>query len=228
MKILMVDDDEAIRLLVRHAMEDAGYEVACATCGDEALALFDAQRPDAAILDVMMPRIDGFELCRLIRQKDDDIPVLFLSAKGDIVDKRSGFSSGADDYLVKPFNEEELVMRVEALLRRSRRHASRSIDPQVLSLGPFLLDAIRHQVLKNGQAVSLTPKEFQLLFAVASQQGAVVSKEELIERVWGPEYLGDAINIAVYVRRIREKIEDNPTRPQHLVTVWGLGYTFEA
>lgn len=228
MKILVADDDAAIRLLMQRVLGDAGYEVKTAEGGEEAYSMFVADRPDMVVLDVMMPLVDGYEVCRRIRKIDDDVPVLFLSAKGDIVDKRVGFSNGADDYLVKPFNEEELLMRIGAFLRRRRKKASqKDSGPQVLSVGPFSLDAVRHQVLKNDIPVSLTPKEFQLLFALALQQGAVMSKEELIEAVWGTEYVDDSINIAVYIRRIREKIEDDPTKASHLLTVWGVGYTFE-
>jgi two-component system response regulator VicR len=229
MKILIADDDAAIRLLVRKALEDVGYEVVCTESGRDALALFEIDRFDMVILDVMMPLLDGFEVCRRIRKADDDVPVLFLSAKGDIVDKRIGFSTGADDYLVKPFNSEELLMRVEALMRRRRKDVSqKQAAPQVLAVGSFVLDAVRHQVLKDGHPIALTPKEFQLLFTLASHQSAVMSREELIEAVWGSEYLGDSINIAVYIRRIREKIEDDPTKAAHLVTVWGVGYAFKA
>lgn len=228
MKILIADDDVAIRLLVQSILEGAEYEVLCAEGGEEAFALFEAERPDMVVLDAMMPLVDGYEVCRRIRSIDDDVPVLFLSAKGDIVDKRVGFSNGADDYLVKPFDEEELLMRVEAFLRRRRRIVSQDVRvPQVLSFGPFILDAVKHQVLKEGVSVPLTPKEFQLLFALASQKGVVLSKEELIETVWGVEYVDDSINIAVYIRRIREKIEDDPTKAAYLLTVWGVGYTFD-
>ena len=229
MRVLAVDDEPGIRLLLKTLLEQAGHECACAESGAEALELFGGERPDLVVLDVMMPRLDGFETCRRIRALDQDVPVLFLSAKGDIVDKRIGFSNGGDDYLVKPFDEEELLMRVEALLRRAARSQTRGPEaPQRFSLGEFSFDALRHQVLLRGGAIALTPKEFQLLFCLASHRGQVLSKDELIEEVWGPEYLDDAISIAAYVRKLREKIEDNPAKPAHLKTVWGVGYVFEA
>lgn len=200
---------------------------------EEACALFQREWPDVVVLDVMMPKVDGFEVCRRIREVDENVPVLFLSARDGIIDKRIGFSFGGDDYLVKPFNEEELVMRIEALVRRSRRsrrdgEAAAPERPERFALGPFTFDEVRHEVLKGGEPVVLAPKEFQLLHHLASHPGAVMGKDELIEELWGEEYLDGAISIAVYVRKIREKIEENPAKPAYLKTVWGVGYSFEA
>ena len=200
---------------------------------EEACALFQREWPDVVVLDVMMPKVDGFEVCRRIREVDENVPVLFLLARDGIIDKRIGFSFGGDDYLVKPFNEEELVMRIEALVRRSRRsrwdgEAAAPERPERFALGPFTFDEVRHEVLKGGESVVLTPKEFQLLHHLASHPGAVMGKDELIEELWGEEYLDGAISIAVYVRKIREKIEENPAKPAYLKTVWGVGYSFEA
>lgn len=200
---------------------------------EKACALFQREWPDVVVLDVMMPKVDGFEVCRRIREVDENVPVLFLSARDGIIDKRIGFSFGGDDYLVKPFNEEELVMRIEALVRRSRRsrrdgEAAAPERPERFALGPFTFDEVRHEVLKGGEPVVLTPKEFQLLHHLASHPGAVMGKDELIEKLWGEEYLDGAISIAVYVRKIREKIEENPAKPAYLKTVWGVGYSFEA
>lgn len=228
MKVMMVDDEPSMRLLVKTVVEEAGHECRLGAGGEEALELFERERPDVVVLDVMMPRVDGFEVCRRIRSVDADVPVLFLSAKGDIVDKKTGFGTGGDDYLVKPFNEEELLMRIEALLRRARRAASGEGGLARFSRGPFTFDSVRHEVLKEGRPVLLTPKEFQLLYHLASHHGAVMGKDELVEAVWGEEYLDDAISIAAYVRKIREKIEDNPAKPRYLTTVWGVGYAFDA
>lgn len=200
---------------------------------EEACALFQREWPDVVVLDVMMPKVDGFEVCRRIREVDENVPVLFLSARDGIIDKRIGFSFGGDDYPVKPFNEEELVMRIEALVRRSRRsrrdgEAAAPERPERFALGPFTFDEVRHEVLKGGEPVVLTPKEFQLLHHLASHPGAVMGKDELIEELWGEEYLDGAISIAVYVRKIREKVEENPAKPAYLKTVWGVGYSFEA
>ena len=229
MRVLVADDDAAVRLLVKTVLEEDGHECRCASGGLEALRLYREERPDVVVLDIMMPKVDGLEVCRRIRQDDQDVPVLFLSAKGDITDKRIGFSIGADDYLVKPFDVEELLMRLAALYRRACR-ASQD-DPPVadrFSLGSFEFDAVRHCVLRGGEAVSLTPKEFQLLYHLARHSGDVIGKEELIESCWGPGYTDDTINLASYVRRLRERIEEDPGKPRHLKTVWGVGYVFEA
>ena len=228
MKVLVADDEAGIRLLVGALLEEAGHEPLLCDGGEEALAAFFNGRPDIVILDIMMPKVDGYEVCRRIREADERVPVLFLSAKGDIVDKKIGFTTGADDYLVKPFNDEELLMRVEALARRVRIAEDRpAADAERFILGDFEFDAIKHQITHRGSIVSLTPKEFQLLLHLAMHHGAVMSKEELIENVWGEEYVDEGIGIAVYIRKIREKIEDDPAKPKHLKTVWGVGYAFE-
>lgn len=213
--------------------DETGFPREGYALGDLASAVFQREWPDVVVLDVMMPKVDGFEVCRRIREVDENVPVLFLSARDGIIDKRIGFSFGGDDYLVKPFNEEELVMRIEALVRRSRRsrrdgEAAAPERPERFALGPFTFDEVRHEVLKGGEPVVLTPKEFQLLHHLASHPGAVMGKDELIEELWGEEYLDGAISIAVYVRKIREKIEENPAKPAYLKTVWGVGYSFEA
>lgn len=229
MKVMVVDDEASIRLLVKTVVESDGYACCCVQGGPDALARFERERPDIVVLDVMMPEVDGFEVCRRIRALDADVPVLFLSAKGDIVDKKAGFATGGDDYLVKPFNEEELLMRIEALLRRAKRSAgSGERAPERFSAGAFSFDALRHEVRKGPDLVVLTPKEFQLLYVLASHEGKVMGKDELVETVWGKEYVDDAISIAVYVRKLREKIEEDPAKPRHLKTVWGVGYAFES
>lgn len=239
MKVMLVDDEESLHLQMTSLAAEEGWGF-CGTCDSrEALSLFERERPDAVVLDVMMPRVDGFEVCRRIRVSDPDVPVLFLSAKGDIVDKRTGFTNGGDDYLVKPFVEEELVIRLEALMRRARRSVERTggsargqgadgTGARRAAIGPFEFDPARHRLTKTGNPVSLTPKEYDLLYTLASEPGKVMSKEELIEAVWGREYLDGAISIAVYVRNLRKKIEDDPARPSHLLNEWGVGYRFEA
>ncbi len=229
MKVMLVDDEPGIRLFVKTVVEEAGHEYCFCDNSVEALQIFKQESPDVVILDVMMPKIDGFEVCRQIRSVDSTVPVLFLSAKGDIIDKRIGFSNGGDDYLVKPCNEEELLIRLEALNRRAKKSGIALLRAQQsFTVGDFEFDIPRHQVYRKGQKVVLTPKEYQLLLLLASHHGTVMSKEELIESIWGREFLDDAISIAVYVRKIREKIEDNAAKPRHLKTNWGVGYVFEA
>lgn len=242
---MIVDDDLGVRLLVQTVCEQAGIACCAAERGEDALALFERERPDVVVLDVMMPRVDGFEACRRIRAVDEDVPVLFLSAKGDVVDKRTGFAQGADDYLVKPFDEDELLVRMQALVRRAARvrermeaasHAGAGLADGVapapartcLEVGPFSINAVRHEVLKEGRAVLLAPKEFQLLLFLAQHAGDVIGKDEIVAAVWGDEYVHDAISVAVHVRKMREKLEDDPAHPVYLRTVRGVGYVFDA
>lgn len=255
MKVMIVDDDFGMRLLVKTACEQFGINCVSGERGEDVLPLYEREHPDVVVLDVMMPHVDGFEACRRIRAIDEDVPVLFLSAKGDIVDKKTGFAQGGDDYLVKPFDEDELLMRVQALARRAQRArqreqaaASRTPGeaagmegvggsprpyafavgiPQSLRIGPFFINPVRHEVIRDGSALALAPKEFQILLYLAQHHGDVITKEELIDAVWGEEYLYDAINIAVHIRRIREKIETDPTHPAYLRTVRGAGYVFD-
>ena len=195
--------------------------------------MYLAERPDLVVLDVTMPKLDGFELCSQIREDDPDVPILFLSAKSDVIDKKSGFRAGADDYVVKPFDEEELLLRVEALLRRVRLHAgehsgqgderhSGLMEP--VCVGDLVIDPRRHEVSVEGRVILLTPKEFQILALLAESPGEVYTQEELVKNLWGDEYEKDSVSIPVYVRRIRKKIEKDPSNPQYLQTVWSVGY----
>lgn len=189
--------------------DETGFPREGYALGDLAGAVFQREWPDVVVLDVMMPKVDGFEVCRRIREVDENVPVLFLSARDGIIDKRIGFSFGGDDYLVKPFNEEELVMRIEALVRRSRRsrrdgEAAAPERPERFALGPFTFDEVRHEVLKGGEPVVLTPKEFQLLHHLASHPGAVMGKDELIEELWGEEYLDGHLHRRLRAENSRE------------------------
>ncbi|MGV8083911.1 MAG: response regulator transcription factor [Coriobacteriia bacterium] len=230
MKILLADDETAIRELLGLIIRESGYQCCEASNGAEAIEVFDREHPDLVILDVMMPKMNGFEVCEYIRSVNPDIPVLFLSAKGDIVDKKSGFRAGCDDYVTKPFNEEEIVLRIEALLRRCRQSRSKPEwdGGQIANVGDFEFDQQRNKLAIKGKDVALTPKEFQILALLASNEHEVYSKEELIEFIWGKEYVQESVSIPVYVRRIREKIEEDSSKPQHLCTVWGVGYYFVA
>lgn len=225
-KVMLADDEQSLCDALEIILRDAGYEVCIAHDGKEAVEVFRRERPDVAILDVMMPRLDGFEVCAEIRDVLPDTPVLMLSAKGDIVDKKSGFRAGADDYVVKPFNDEELLLRVEALLRRRSR--SDGTEAPVLmrrvQIGDLTIDPRRCEVLVGDRVISLTPKEFQILALMADNPGKVFTREDLIENIWGEEYETGSISIPVYVRRIREKIERDPSNPVYLQTVWRFGY----
>ncbi|WP_288220027.1 response regulator transcription factor [uncultured Adlercreutzia sp.] len=235
MKILLADDERSLCDALQMILEDAGYEVRVAHDGREAVEVFAREQPDLAILDVMMPRLDGFEVVEEIRKVRSAMPVLILSAKGDIVDKKRGFHLGADDYVVKPFDDDEIILRVEALLRRAAlsgaevpgEESSATATRQLMrpvTLGDLTIDPRRCEVTVAGKAVSLTPKEFQILALLADHPGEVFTNDELVETIWGKEYAGEAISIPVYIRRIRLKIEEDPSRPEYLKTVWRFGY----
>lgn len=227
MKILLADDELSLCDALEIILEDAGYRVRIAHDGARAIDLFKRECPDLVILDVMMPKHDGFEVCEAVRAINPDVPMLMLSAKGDIVDKKSGFKAGADDYLVKPFNDEELLLRIEALLRRRTRGGEPG-EPkkltQAVQIGDLVIDPLRYEVTVADRVISLTPKEFQILALMADHPGKVFTREDLIESIWGKEYEAGAISIPVYVRRIREKIEEDPSNPRYLQTVWRFGY----
>jgi len=225
MKIMLADDEENIKVLVEHIMNEEGYDFCYAADGVEALEIFDQQKPDLLILDVMMPRLNGFEVCTKLREAGHNIPIIILSAKGDIVDKSVGFKAGADDYLVKPFSSLELSLRIEALLRR-RDFEAGADKKESIKVDDLEILFSRYEVRKSGQKVDLTPKEFQILARMASHPGEVFTKEQLLNYVWGEDYIGELTSIAVFVRKIREKIEDEPSKPRYLQTVWGVGYKF--
>jgi two-component system response regulator VicR len=226
MKIMLADDDEGMQTLVGHIVRDAGYEFICAPDGEEAIMLFEAERPDLLILDVMMPRLNGFEVTAQLRKRKASTPIILLTAKGDIVDKSIGFQAGADDYLVKPFIPQELQLRIEALLRRGKKGRSRGYLPNVLTFDGLEIDAKKRRVIARGKVVDLTPKEFHLLYMLACNPGEVFTRDQLIEDIWGPEYAGETTGITVLIHRIREKIEPDPHDPRYIQTVWHVGYRF--
>lgn len=225
MKIMLADDEENIRVLVEHIITEDDYDFCYAADGAEALEVFEKEEPDLLILDVMMPKLNGFEVCAKLREAGYTIPIIILSAKGDIVDKSVGFKAGADDYLVKPFSSVELSLRIEALLRR-RDFGASTDKKESLREGDLEIFFNRYEVRKKGQKVDLTPKEFQILAKMASHPGEIFTREQLFSRIWGEDYIGELTSIAVFVRKIREKIEDEPSKPKYLQTVWGVGYKF--
>jgi DNA-binding response OmpR family regulator len=208
-RILAVEDDERIRTAVKMALEDEGWTVEEADNGEDALESFNRHPTDVVLIDIMLPGIDGFEVCRAIRRLSD-VPIVMVTARADTHDVVAGLEAGADDYLTKPFAPKELSARIRALLRRAR-----TTDP-----------AIAH-LLRDGQEVHLTKTEFRLLVELASSPGRVFSREVLLERVWGYGYFGDGRLVDVHVRRLRTKIESDPANPRHVVTVRGLGYKLQ-
>ena len=225
MKILLADDEVSIQKLISGLLEDEGHECVCVEDGTDALEAFEGASFDLVILDVMMPRMDGFATCRELRTRGVTAPVIFLSAKGDIVDKGIGFAAGGDDYMTKPFDPRELLMHIEAHLRRAHMDAAPAKpEPKTLVLGRFVIDTAKHQVTKDGTPIKLTPKEFKILLALARTPDTVLSKEQLIEDAWGAEFVGETQSITVFIKKLRNKIEDDPSDPRIIETVWGIGY----
>lgn len=225
MKILLADDEVSIQKLISGLLEDEGHECVCVEDGTDALGAFENASFDLVILDVMMPRMDGFATCRELRTRGVTVPVIFLSAKGDIVDKGIGFAAGGDDYMTKPFDPRELLMHIKAHLRRAHMDvASAKPEPKTLMLGRFVIDTAKHQVTKEGISIKLTPKEFKILLALARMPDTVLSKEQLIEDAWGAEFVGETQSITVFIKKLRNKIEDDPSDPRIIETVWGIGY----
>ena len=228
-KVMLIDDDESLQVLIGQIVERDGYEYCCAGGGEDGLEMLRAERPDFLILDVMLPDTNGFEICETIRAEGRKVPVMFLSAKGDIVDKSVGFKAGADDYLVKPFQPEELSLRIKAHLRRR----SKAADDDVASapkrrksyqVGDLELLFGKYEVRLKGKPVSLSSREFELLELLASDPGSVFTRDQIMEHVWGDKDATDPNSVTVFVRKIREKIEDDPSKPRYLITVWRVGY----
>jgi len=222
-RILTVEDDERIRTAVRMALEDEGWEVVEADNGEDALLKFGQQPTDVVLIDIMLPGIDGFDVCRSIRRVSD-VPIVMVTARADTHDVVAGLEAGADDYLTKPFAPKELSARIRALLRRSRAGATATGD---LSFGDLEVIPDQGMVKRAGEEVHLTKTEFRLLVELASAPGKVFSRESLLEKVWGYGYFGDGRLVDVHIRRLRTKIEADPAEPLHVVTVRGLGYKLQ-
>lgn len=223
-RILIVEDEESLADSVRYNLEREGYAVTVAEDGRRALERFRAEAPSLVILDLMLPEVSGLDVCRAIRA-ESDVPIIMVTAKDSEADKVTGLELGADDYVTKPFSVRELVSRVRAHLRRSRMSTG-GVREDVLDGGPVEMDVVRHEVRVHGEAVSLPPKEFDLLEAFLRRKSRLLTRDFLIEEVWGTDYFGDTKTLDVHVKRLRKKIEDDPHNPSHLVTVRGLGYKF--
>lgn len=219
--ILIVDDDAHINELVKLYLEKEGYEVATALTGTAGLQAFREKHPQLVVLDIMLPEMDGWQVCREIR-KTDNTPILMLTAKGETFDKVLGLELGSDDYMVKPFDPKELVARVKALLRRSQRSEEKA---QVCSFPLLTVNIGDYTVTYQGRQLDMPPKEIELLYFLASHPNKVYTREQLLEQVWGFEYFGDSRTVDVHVKRIREKLPDS--EGWAIKTVWGIGYKFE-
>ena len=225
-KILVVEDEDSIREVIALNLRMAGYEVAEAGSAEQALALLGAQAHfDAAILDIMLPGMSGFSLCETIRRDNNALGIIMLSAKAMEADKIRGLSIGADDYMTKPFSVSELLARVEALVRRVARTAGEEADGGGrLVSGVFVLDQKSRVLYKNGEPIDLTQVEFQIMELFFANPGVALVREKILEGVWGENYFGDVKIVDVNIRRLRMKIEDEPSSPKHILTVWGYGY----
>ncbi|MBI2759905.1 MAG: response regulator transcription factor [Chloroflexi bacterium] len=224
-RVVVVDDDPLILRLVRMHLDKAGFKVLTAMDGEQGLDLVGTEQPDLVILDLMLPKIDGYEVCRRIREFSL-VPVVMLTAKGEQVDKLRGFEMGADDYLTKPFAPQELLARVQAVLRRSQQGAPPAAA-SVIQCGDITIDLVRRRVTSRGEVVKLTPTEFKLLQQLALNVGKVLSHTDLLTKVWGPEYRDDRDYLWAYIRHLRRKLEPDPDRPIHILSEPGVGYVME-
>ena len=225
-RILLVEDEESLAESIRYSLEREGYAVSVAGDGRAAIERFRSDTPDLVILDLMLPEMSGLDVCRMIRE-NSTVPIVMVTAKDSEADKVTGLELGADDYVTKPFSVRELVSRIRAHLRRVRMQ-SPPRGEEVLIGGPIEMDVSRHEVRISGESVSFPPKEFELLETFLRAPGRLLTRELLIQRIWGDDYVGDTKTLDVHVKRIRQKIEDDPHEPKLLLTVRGLGYKFSS
>ena len=226
-KILIVDDDNNIAELISLYLTKECFETMIVGDGESALSAVDSFSPNLILLDLMLPGIDGYQVCREIRAKSD-VPIIMLSAKGEVFDKVLGLELGADDYILKPFDSKELVARVKAVLRRfqpAKPEAYASVDIKCVEYPGLIVNLSNYSVTYDGQQIDMPPKELELLYFLASSPNQVFTREQLLDNIWGYEYVGDTRTVDVHVKRLREKIKDKPT--WRIATVWGIGYKFE-
>ena len=226
-KILIVDDDNNIAELISLYLTKECYDTKIVNDGEQALIAFEHYKPNMLLLDLMLPGIDCYQVCREIRAKSD-VPIIMLSAKGEVFDKVLGLELGADDYILKPFDSKELVARVKAVLRRfqpAKPEAYASVDIKCVEYPGLIVNLSNYSVTYDGQQIDMPPKELELLYFLASSPNQVFTREQLLDNIWGYEYVGDTRTVDVHVKRLREKIKDKPT--WRIATVWGIGYKFE-
>lgn len=231
-KILVVDDEKSIMNIIAYNLKKEGYSVVCAEDGEMALEVFQKENPDLVILDIMMPKIDGYDVCKKIRE-ESAVPIIMLTARADEVDKVLGLEIGADDYVTKPFSNRELLARVKAHLRRidalreaAKDNVIKSSEEDIVNFGDLTIDFDRYEVFKRDEPISLTLREFELLKFLSLNQTQIFTREQLLSQVWGYEYFGDVRAVDVTIRRLREKIEDDASKPKFIITKRGIGYYF--
>ncbi|HLZ10138.1 MAG TPA: response regulator transcription factor [Chloroflexota bacterium] len=223
-KILIVDDEARILRLVRSNLEPHGYKILTAMDGESAITAAEMNDPDLILLDLMLPRLDGFEVCRRLREFST-VPIIILTAKGEEVDKVKGLELGADDYLTKPFGVPELLARIKAVLRRTRVAPAQKLEP-IFNLATFSVNFAQRRVVANGKDVKLSPTEYKLLYELVTNAGRVVLHQDLLAKVWGREYRDETEYLRVYIRYLRQKIEEDPSQPKLILTEPGVGYRF--
>ena len=227
-KILIVEDDQTLLDVLKYNLTKEGFHVVTASDGIQALEIARGEKPQLIVLDIMLPQLNGFEVCRILRQ-EMTVPMLMLTAKTEEIDKVVGLEIGADDYMTKPFSMREFIARVRAMLRRSEIIQQQANDGREvpIRIGDLEVDPNRHRVSRGGSIIELTPKEFDLLSFLMKNMGRVFSRDHLLDRVWGYDYVGDTRTVDVHIRWLRQKIEADPPHPIHLQTVRGVGYKFE-
>ena len=232
-KILVVEDEPTLQETIAYNLEKQGYEVTVVGNGHAALGAARSMDPDLLLLDLMLPGLDGLEITRILR-REMNVPIIMLTARDDEIDRVVGLEMGADDYLTKPFSMRELMARVKAQLRRSRlhqeeleRYTEKETPQEMLTFGKLAINITRHEVTLNDKPLSLKPKEYELLLFFAEHRGQMLTREFILERVWGWEYVGDSRTVDVHIRWLRKKVEDDPANPERIVTVRGGGYRFE-
>lgn len=225
-KVLVVDDEKLIVKGVRFSLQQDGMEVDCAYDGEEALEKIKANEYDIVLLDIMLPKLDGFSVCQQVREFSD-VPILMLTAKGDDMDKILGLEYGADDYITKPFNILEVKARIKAITRRTTKSAQQKKEDAVLKVSDMTLDTDNKRLFIKEKEINLTSKEFDVLELLVRNPNKVYSREKLLQLVWGSQYPGDVRTVDVHIRRLREKIEVNPSEPKYVHTKWGVGYYFK-
>lgn len=225
-KILIVDDEQPIRTLLEYNLKQSNYETLTAADGEEALEKIRAERPDLVLLDLMLPKLDGIDVCRQLRHEENHVPIIMLTARGEEPDKVLGLEIGADDYMTKPFSPREVLARVKAVLRRSKQPGLEEQQEQ-LKEGSLIVYPERYEVLKDGEELEFTPKEFELLVYFMQNKNRVLTRDQLLSAVWNYDFAGDTRIVDVHVSHLREKIEENTKKPKYIKTVRGIGYKFE-
>ncbi|MEY2567298.1 MAG: two-component system, OmpR family, response regulator RegX3 [Actinomycetota bacterium] len=225
--VLVVEDEESFVEALVVGLKREGFRVRIARDGVEALEVFDTARPDVVLLDVMLPRMSGVDVCREMRNRSPHVPIIMVTAKGSEIDTVVGLEVGADDYVTKPYRLRELVARIRAVLRRTPSEDQLATSGEAISVGDVALDPLRHEVRIRGEEAALPLKEFELLELLLDNAGRVLTRETIIDRVWGPHYVGDTKTLDVHIKRLRGKIEDDPGHPTRITTIRGLGYRYE-